>query len=188
VYLALMSLDAPGKESQEVDHARGIRCIAGVSKIAYATATVIRLQWRHGPQRITVSARFVDRERIVIMDSDSVHGIDRRRLVKWGGLAAAGVVAAGAPLVGAGIGHAGSAPAGPSGRDRIPPDTRPGGAYDRYVARLAVEGKFSGVVLLSYRGRTVLSRSYGMADKEKGIRNHEGVAFNLSSGSQPFLA
>jgi CubicO group peptidase (beta-lactamase class C family) len=56
------------------------------------------------------------------------------------------------------------------------------------VARLAADGKFSGVVLLSYRGRTVLSRSYGMADREKGIRNHEGVAFNLSSGSQPFLS
>ncbi len=29
----------------------GIGCIAGVSKIAYATATIFRLQWRHGPQR-----------------------------------------------------------------------------------------------------------------------------------------
>ncbi len=76
----------------------------------------------------------------------------------------------------------------PSGHDRIPPDTRPGGAYDRYVAQLAAEGKFSGVVLLSHRGRTVLSRSYGMADKEKGIRNHEGVAFSLSSAGKPFHA
>jgi hypothetical protein len=45
----------------------------------------------------------IDRERIVIMDSDSdsesVRGIDRRRLVRWGGSAAAGVVAAGVPLV-----------------------------------------------------------------------------------------
>ncbi|TDD39600.1 serine hydrolase domain-containing protein [Saccharopolyspora elongata] len=120
------------------------------------------------------------------MDSDSARGIDRRRLLGLGGLAAAGV-ATGAPLVGAGLGHASAAPE-PSGRDRIPPDTQPGGAYDRYVAELAAEDKFSGVVLLSYRGRTVLSRSYGMADKEKGIRNHEGVAVNLSSGSQPFLS
>ncbi|OZV76373.1 serine hydrolase [Micromonospora echinospora] len=122
------------------------------------------------------------------MDPDTARGIDRRRLVTWGGAAAAGMVAAGGPLVGARIGHADSAPTGSSGRDRIPPDTRPGGAYDRYVARLAAEGRFSGVVLLSYRGRTVLSRSYGMADEEKRIRNHEGVAFNLSSGSQPFLS
>ncbi len=94
------------------------------------------------------------------------------------------MVAAGVPLAGAQPVHAGPAPANPG----IPPDTRPGGAYDRYVAKLAAEGKFSGVVLLSHRGRTVLSRSYGMADKEKGIRNSERVAFNLSSASQPFGA
>ncbi|PZF96761.1 serine hydrolase domain-containing protein [Micromonospora deserti] len=129
------------------------------------------------------------------MDSDSARGIDRRRLLGWGGLAAAGV-AAGAPLVDAELGHAASAPTDPdaliapepSGHDRIPPDTRPGGAYDRYVAELAAEDKFSGVVLLSHRGRTVLSRSYGMADKEKGIRNHEGVAVNLGSAVKPFSA
>ncbi|MFF4236180.1 serine hydrolase domain-containing protein [Actinomadura geliboluensis] len=68
----------------------------------------------------------------------------------------------------------------------IPPDTRPGGAYDRYIAKLAAEDRFSGVVLLSHRGRTVLSRSYGMADEEKGIRNHEGVAFNQYGG--PFVS
>jgi CubicO group peptidase (beta-lactamase class C family) len=118
------------------------------------------------------------------MDSDSVRGIGRRRLVKWGGLAAAGAVAA-VPLVSAGISHAGTTPTAP---DQIPPDTLPGGAYDRYVAQLAAEGKFSGVVLLSHRGRTVLSRSYGMADKEKGIRNHQGTAFSLSSAGKPFHA
>lgn len=121
------------------------------------------------------------------MDSDSVRGMDRRRLVGWGGLAAASV-AAGAPLVGAGLGHAASAPTQPPepfGHDRIPPDTRPGGAYDRYVAKLAAGDKFSGVVLLSHQGRTVLSRSYGMADKEKGIRNHEGVAVNLGPPAPP---
>ena len=122
------------------------------------------------------------------MGSDSVGGIDRRRLIKWGGVAAAGVVAAGVPLVSAGIGHAASSSPDPSGHDRIPADTRPGGAYDRYVAQLAAEGKFSGVVLLSHRGRTVLSRGYGMADKEKEVRNHEGTAFSLSSAGKPFHA
>jgi len=124
------------------------------------------------------------------MDSDSIRGINRRRLLGWGGLTAAGVVAAGAPLVGARAAHAASASAGPepSGDDRVPPGTLPGGAYDRYVAELAAEGKFSGVVLLSHQGRTVLSRSYGMADKEKGIPNSEGVAFNLSSAGKPFGA
>ncbi|MEU2614903.1 serine hydrolase domain-containing protein [Micromonospora sp. NPDC007271] len=122
------------------------------------------------------------------MDSGSVRGIDRRRLFRWGGLAAAGVVAAGVPLVNGGIGNADSAPTDPSEHDRIPPDTRRGGSYDRYVAQLAAEGKFSGVVLLSHRGRTVLSRSYGMADKERGIRNHVGTAFTLSSAGKPFKA
>jgi CubicO group peptidase (beta-lactamase class C family) len=107
---------------------------------------------------------------------DSVRAIDRRRLL---GLTAAGVVATGVPL----------AVAQPSHADAdIPPDTRPGGAYDRYVAQLAAEGRFSGVVLLSHRGRTVLSRSYGMADREKGIRNHENVAVSLSSAAKPFCA
>jgi hypothetical protein len=99
-------------------------------------------------------------EGIVIMGSGSVGGIDRRRLL---GLAAVGgVVAVAAP---------GAALAAPelSGGDRIPPDARPGGAYDRFVAELAAQDRFSGVVLLSYRGRTVLSRSYGMADGGGGI-------------------
>lgn len=121
----------------------------------------------------------------MIMDSDSVR-ISRRRLLGWGGLAA-GVVA-GAPLAAAQLAHASPAAPEPSRDDRVPPGTLPGGAYDRYVAKLAAAGKFSGVVLLSHRGRTVLSRSYGMADKAKGIRNHEDVAFNLSSASQPFGA
>ena len=122
------------------------------------------------------------------MDSDSAR-VSRRRLLGWGGLAAAGV-AVGPPLAVTQLGHAASAATvpEPSGDDQIPPDTLPGGAYDRYVAELAAEGTFSGVVLLSHRGRTVLSRSYGMADKEKGIPNHEGIAFNLSSAGKPFGA
>jgi CubicO group peptidase (beta-lactamase class C family) len=107
------------------------------------------------------------------MDSDSVRGIARRRLL---GLAGASVVTAGVSLA-----HAGTAMSDPER-----PATWPGGDYDRYIAKLAAEDKFSGVVMLSHRGRTVLSRSYGMADKEKGIRNHEGIAFNLYGG--PFVS
>ncbi|QXE38667.1 beta-lactamase family protein [Streptomyces sp. GMY02] len=118
------------------------------------------------------------------MDPNSVRGVDRRSLLGWGGLAAAGMVGAGAQPAGARPAHAEPTPADPD----IPPDCLPGGAYDRYVAELAAEDKFSGVVLLSYRGRTVLSRSYGMADKEKGVPNHEGVAFNLTSAGKPFGA
>ncbi|GAA0582713.1 serine hydrolase domain-containing protein [Actinomadura livida] len=116
-----------------------------------------------------------------MMDEDSVPGVDRRRLLGWGGLAAAGVVAGGAQLVGVRPGHADPGPSGP-----IPRDALPGGAYDRYVAGLAAQDKFSGVVLLAHRGRTVLSRSYGWADKERRVRNHQDVAFNLSSAGIPF--
>ncbi|MEV7616174.1 serine hydrolase domain-containing protein [Streptomyces sp. NPDC089799] len=56
------------------------------------------------------------------------------------------------------------------------------------MAQLAAQGRFSGVVLLSHQGRTVLSRSYGMADKERSIRHHEGVAFSLGSAGKPFGA
>ncbi|AGL16863.1 serine hydrolase [Actinoplanes sp. N902-109] len=106
------------------------------------------------------------------MTSEPAHGIDRRRLLTWSGAAAAAI-----PL----------ATALPR-PEPVPPDTRPGGAFDRYVAQLAADGKFSGVVLLSHRGRTVLSRSYGMADKQRGIRNHEGTAFSLTSAGKPFHA
>ncbi|WP_409061983.1 serine hydrolase domain-containing protein [Streptomyces sp. SYP-A7185] len=120
------------------------------------------------------------------MSLDSLRDVARRRLLRWGALAAVGgTAAAGARPAAARPGRAG--PAGADDR-AIPPAARPGGAYDRYVAQLAAQDKFSGVVLLSHRGRTVLSRSYGMADKEKGIRNHENVAFNLSSAGKPFGA
>jgi CubicO group peptidase (beta-lactamase class C family) len=117
---------------------------------------------------------------------DTVSGSRWRRRSVLGALGAA-PVAVGAVLSGIAPGTA-LAAAEPSGHGRIPRDARPGGAYDRFVADLAAQDKFSGVVLLSHRGRTVLSRSYGMADRERGIRNHEGVAFNLSSASQPFLS
>ncbi|MEW2386776.1 serine hydrolase domain-containing protein [Streptomyces venezuelae] len=118
------------------------------------------------------------------MGSEPVRGVGRRRLLGWGGWGGLAVVG-GAQLAGARTAHAAAAATGPRA---IPRDTRPGGAYDRYLAKLAAEDRFSGVVLLSHRGRTVLSRSYGMADKEKGIRNHEGTAFNLSSAGKPFGA
>ncbi|MDP9793413.1 CubicO group peptidase (beta-lactamase class C family) [Catenuloplanes nepalensis] len=107
--------------------------------------------------------------------SESPRGIDRRRLIAAGGLTAAG-----AAMTGAGPARAADT--------HIPPDARPGGAYDRFVAQVAAEGRFSGVVLLAHRGRTVLSRSYGLADRERGVRHHENIAFNLSSASQPFLS
>lgn len=131
------------------------------------------------------------------MDSDSVRGIDRRRLLGWGGLAAAGVVT-GAQLLSAPLANADPAPTDLGTRQAnadlaatdldVPPDCRPGGAYDRYVAGLAAQGKFAGTVLLAHQGRTVLSRSYGLADREKGIPNSADVAVSLSSAGIPFCA
>ncbi|MGW0660936.1 serine hydrolase domain-containing protein [Streptodolium elevatio] len=72
--------------------------------------------------------------------------------------------------------------------DRIPEDLRPGGAYDRFVAQLAAQDQFSGTVLLSHRGRTVLSRAYGMADKERSVHNRPDTIFALASASKPFTA
>jgi CubicO group peptidase (beta-lactamase class C family) len=55
--------------------------------------------------------------------------------------------------------------------------------YDRYVAGLR---GFSGVVLVSHRGRTRLSRSSGLASP--GVPIHENTAFALSSAGKPFNA
>jgi CubicO group peptidase (beta-lactamase class C family) len=111
---------------------------------------------------------------------------DRRSLLR--GAAVVAGAATTTPLLSAAATAQAGPDAEPPGHDWIPPDTLPGGAYDRYVAQLAAEGRFSGVVLLSHRGRTVLSRSYGLADQEKGIANREGTAFSLSSAGKPFHA
>jgi CubicO group peptidase (beta-lactamase class C family) len=87
------------------------------------------------------------------------------------------------PLAVAGTAHADP---GSSQPGRIPRELRPGGEYDKYVARLAAEDKFSGTVLLTYRGRTVLERAYGMADKARAIRNEPGTLFNLGSNTKMF--
>ncbi|MFC4909565.1 serine hydrolase domain-containing protein [Actinomadura gamaensis] len=124
------------------------------------------------------------------MVSEFAEGVGRRRLLGWGGLAVVGAATAGMQPAGVRPARADEerADGDPTGSGEIPPDTRPGGAYDRYVAELAADGRFSGVVLLSHRGRTVLSRSYGMADEARGIRNGEDVAFSLSSAGKPFGA
>jgi CubicO group peptidase (beta-lactamase class C family) len=106
--------------------------------------------------------------------SISTSHIGRRRLIGLSGLAAAGLPRA----RGSDSGN----------HDDLPPDARPGGAFDRYVAGLAAAGQFSGVVLLSHRGRTVLSRAYGWADRERGVPNRTSTAFGLSSAGKPFHA
>lgn len=72
--------------------------------------------------------------------------------------------------------------------ERVPADLRPGGAYDRFVTQLAARDAFSGTVLLSHRGRPVLSRAFGMADKERSVPNRPDTVFALASASKPFTA
>lgn len=62
----------------------------------------------------------------------------------------------------------------------------PGGAFDRLIAGLAARDQFSGTVLLSHRGSTVLARSYGMADRLRGVPNGPDTIFSLASAGKPF--
>jgi CubicO group peptidase (beta-lactamase class C family) len=75
---------------------------------------------------------------------------------------------------------------GPDGRARIPAGLRPGGRFDRFVEQQAAKDQFSGTVLLANRGRAALSRSYGMADKERSIRNGPDTIFSLGSITKVF--
>jgi CubicO group peptidase (beta-lactamase class C family) len=95
-------------------------------------------------------------------------------------------VLAAAPLTAAAMLAPGTAHADSSSSGRIPDELRPGGELDRYIARLAAEDKFSGTVLLTYKGRTVLERAHGMADKARSIRNSPGTLFNLGSNTKLF--
>lgn len=80
-------------------------------------------------------------------------------------------------------GHAAPARSAP-----VPKDLLPGGAYDQLIARLAAEDKFSGTVLLAYRGRPVLTRSHGMANRDRSIRNGPHTRFNTASVGKFFTA
>ncbi|WTW99181.1 beta-lactamase family protein [Streptomycetaceae bacterium NBC_01309] len=71
--------------------------------------------------------------------------------------------------------------AGSASARRPPEDLSPGGAFDRFVAELAAQDRFSGTVLLAHRGKPVLTRTYGMADRQRQIPNRPDTVFNLAS-------
>ena len=109
-------------------------------------------------------------------DTNDTSGVDdtgstslwRRRTV-LGALGAA-PVAAGAALSGIAPGPV-LAAAESSPHDRVPRDARPGGAYDRYVADLAAQGKFSGVVMLAERAgwpETNPNGTWATVEKRRG--------------------
>jgi CubicO group peptidase (beta-lactamase class C family) len=61
-------------------------------------------------------------------------------------------------------------------------------AYERLLADLAAQDKFSGTVLLAHRGRPVFTRSYGMANQAHAIPNGKDTVFCLASVSKIFTA
>ncbi|TDC63860.1 serine hydrolase domain-containing protein [Streptomyces hainanensis] len=74
--------------------------------------------------------------------------------------------------------------------------TRPGGGaasgvteeFARFVAAEAAADRFSGTVLLAHRGRPVLVRSHGMADRASSRPNTEDTVFCLASITKTFTA
>ncbi|HEX6357619.1 serine hydrolase domain-containing protein [Actinophytocola sp.] len=64
---------------------------------------------------------------------------------------------------------------------RIPDGLKPGGELDQLVADMAARDEFSGSLLLTHRRRTVLARSYGMANKARSISNGPDTVFGLAS-------
>ncbi|OLF09914.1 serine hydrolase domain-containing protein [Actinophytocola xanthii] len=74
----------------------------------------------------------------------------------------------------------------PPARTSVPDGLRPGGSLDRLVADLAARDAFSGTVLLTHRGRTVLARFYGMADRSRGVPNGPNTLFSLGSVTKMF--
>jgi CubicO group peptidase (beta-lactamase class C family) len=55
-----------------------------------------------------------------------------------------------------------------------------------YLESLSARSLFSGTVLLARGGDPVFHRSYGMADRERGVANHEGTAYNVGSITKVF--
>jgi CubicO group peptidase (beta-lactamase class C family) len=95
------------------------------------------------------------------------------------------------------LGLLGAAPAvallaGPAsaaqGNRSAPAGLRPGGELDRFVGEKAAADEFAGSLLLTHRGRTVLARSYGMADRQRAIANGPDTAFGLASVTKLFTA
>ncbi|MFC8519053.1 serine hydrolase domain-containing protein [Streptomyces sp. NPDC057257] len=70
----------------------------------------------------------------------------------------------------------------------VPSGLLPGGTFDAYVAAKAAADEFSGSLLLTRDGRTVLSRSYGMADRQRAVPNGPDTLFALASVTKLFTA
>jgi CubicO group peptidase (beta-lactamase class C family) len=69
-----------------------------------------------------------------------------------------------------------------------PADLRPGGRFDRFVAQRAAADQFSGTVLLARHGRPVLTRSYGMADRDANVPVRPETRIDLASITKSLTA
>jgi CubicO group peptidase (beta-lactamase class C family) len=77
----------------------------------------------------------------------------------------------------------------PASTGELPPDFAARAAQiDSYLATLAQQNSFSGAVLVAYQGRTLLSRGYGLANREQGIPASATTRFRLASVSKPITA
>lgn len=77
----------------------------------------------------------------------------------------------------------------PASTGELPPDMLARAAQiDGYLATLAQQGSFSGAALIAYQGRTLLSRGYGLANREQGIPATTTTRFRLASVSKPLTA
>lgn len=67
-------------------------------------------------------------------------------------------------------------------------DNQVAGELGTHLEKLAVEDKFSGAVLVARNGRPIFQRAYGMANKNRQIRNGVDTKFNLGSMNKMFTA
>ena len=70
----------------------------------------------------------------------------------------------------------------------IIPDNLIAEKSDGYFTLLAGQGKFSGSLLITRDGKTVVSKSYGLANQEYGIPNTAQTIFRIGSLSKQFTA
>ena len=69
----------------------------------------------------------------------------------------------------------------PASTGQIAPDLVARAAQmDGYLATLAQQSSFSGAVLVAYQGRVLLSRGYGMANREQGLPASATTRFRLA--------
>jgi CubicO group peptidase (beta-lactamase class C family) len=70
----------------------------------------------------------------------------------------------------------------------VPRDLLPGGRFDRFVADRAAADQFSGIVMLVNRGRPVLTRCHGLANKERAVPITPDIRFDLASITKSLTA